>query len=667
MITPKHTPLMEALKKRILEQNAQMNMVSASIDSIRNKAIGNKHDTRANYNEFAEQEEQRTEALAGSAGPVLQTKPISFLEKLKQQKAAKEKESLDLSAEPDSFVEDQIEPAEIESVPVQEILQNTADSVKDLSLPIPVEFDAKGESFSLNITLNAEQLAAKELAFQGKSFVLTGAAGTGKTTCQRAIAQALLKDNALSTCSFKTYNAMGAREYKTGPSIAFCAYTRRAARNLERAVHKLPELEEALKHNIMTIHMLLEYEPETYWDDLEGKEVFRFVPKRTASNPLTITHLIVEESSMLGLDLWEKLYDALPAGVQIIFIGDINQLPPVFGPSVMNYALMQLPIVELKQVYRNQGIVLENAHHVLKGEKLVEDNNFIVVRGKDKIQHGQEIMSRKIGNLLNALADVEGDDGYPEYDPEDCIILSPFNKQALGTDNLNNWIAQFIGDKRKAVVHEILAGFHKHYLAKGDKVMFNKRDGIITDILSNPKYTGKVPQLPGSDLLRFGTRRLGAADIEEMNATLTEMDNASKIGIDYENFSLEDEKLAKTRQASHEVTIRYEDGTEDTISSAGDFAPACFSLGYCLTYHKAQGSEWRKVFLILHKAHAIMCYRELFYTGLTRARTKVIILSNDAVINKTIANPRIKGDSLADKLEFFNSGIDQTNIVEILK
>lgn len=42
-------------------------------------------------------------------------------------------------------------------------------------------------------------------------------------------------------------------------------------------------------------------------DDLEGKEVFRFVPKRTASNPLTITHLIVEESSMLGLDLWEKL------------------------------------------------------------------------------------------------------------------------------------------------------------------------------------------------------------------------------------------------------------------------------------------------------------------------------------------------------------------------
>jgi len=661
MITLKRTPLMEALKAKIAEQNKQMNSIVGITKKIGAKTL----DTRANYNKFAEQEELKAQEMAGSAGPVHQTKPVSFLEKLKQKK--REQQENDLAAEAAESIEVQEDPSETQAVPYQDILQNSADSVKDQSLPDIKEFDAKGESFALNITLNTEQLAAKALAFQGKSFVLTGAAGTGKTTCQRAIAQALLQDNALSTCSFKTYNAAGAREYKTGPSIAFCAYTRRAARNLERAVHKLPELEEKLRHNIMTIHMLLEYEPETYWDDLEGKEVFRFVPRRTANNPLTITHLIVEESSMLGLDLWEKLYDALPAGVQIIFIGDINQLPPVFGPSIMNYALVQLPIVELKEVYRNQGIVLENAHHVLKGEDLEEDNNFVIVRGKDKVQHGQEIMSRKIGNLMNALADVTGDDGYPEYDPEDCIILSPFNKQALGTDNLNNWIAQFIGDKRKAVVHEILAGFHKHYLAKGDKVMFNKRDGVITDILSNPKYTGKVPQLPGSDLLRFGTRRLGEADVEEMNATLAEMENASKIGIDYENFSLEDEKLAKTRQASHEVVIRYEDGTEDTISSAGDFAPACFSLGYCLTYHKAQGSEWRKVFLILHKAHAIMCYRELFYTGLTRARTKVIILSNDAVIKKTIANPRIKGNTLADKLEFFNSGIDQTNIVEIVK
>lgn len=663
MITPKQTPLMEALKARIAEQNAQMNLLRKTIeDKIIYK--NNKHDTKENYESFAEAEEQKAIEKAGSVGPAFQKKPLSFLEKIRMQKAAKDSEDLAAESESIEVIEDTTESID---VPAEEIINQTADKVNDLSLPKEEAFDSKGESFSLNITLNAKQLAAKELAFQGKSFVYIGPAGSGKTTGQRAIAQALLEDDRLGTCSFKTYDADGNRQYKMAPSIAFCAYTRRAARNLERAVHKMPALEEALKHNIMTIHMLLEYEPVEAYDPLEEKVIFRFVPKRTAANPLSITHLIVEESSMLGLDLWEKLYDALPPGVQIIFIGDINQLPPVFGPSILNYALTQLPIVELTETYRNQGIVLTNAHHILKGESLEEDNNYLIIRGKEEVQHGQEIMSRKIGNLLNALADMTGDDGFPEYDPEDCIILSPFNKQPLGTDNLNNWIAQFVGDKRKAVVHEILAGFHTHYLAKGDKVMFNKRDGIITDILSNPKYSGKVPQLPGSDLLRFGTRRLGETDVEEMNATLTEMENASKIGINYENFSLEDEKLAKTRQASHEITITYEDGTSDSISSAGDFAPASFSLGYCLTVHKAQGSEWRKVFIILHKAHAVMCYRELLYTAATRARTKVSIIAKDSIINKTLANPRIKGDTLHDKLEFFNSGIDQTNIVEILK
>ena len=62
-----------------------------------------------------------------------------------------------------------------------------------------------------------------------------------------------------------------------------------------------------------------------------------------------------------------------------------------------------------------------------------------------------------------------------------------------------------------------------------------------------------------------------------------------------------------------------------------------------------------------------MCYRELLYTAVTRARTKVVIIAKDNVIDKTIANPRIKGNTLKDKLEFFNSGIDQVTTVEIIK
>jgi exodeoxyribonuclease V alpha subunit len=401
----------------------------------------------------------------------------------------------------------------------------------------------------------------------------------------------------------------------------------------------------------MTIHSLLEYEPETYFDAVENKEKFRFAPKRNAQNPLDITHLVIEEASMLdAMTLWEKLYDALPTGVQIIFIGDINQLPPVFGPSILNYALVQLPVIELKKVYRNQGIVLENAHHILKGETLEEDKDFVIVRGKSQVTIGQEKVAATLGALFNQWLDMKGSDDLPEYDPNDCIILTPFNVQPLGSDNLNKWIAQHLGARRKAIVHEIIAGFNKLYLAVGDKVMVNKMDGVIVDILRNPNYHGKAPQVAGSDLNRFGTRILGSQG----------QDSIDDIALDYSNFSLEQleaDKAERKQQASHTVVVEFENGAKEDIDSAGAFAPQVFSLGYALTVHKAQGSEWRKVFIVLHKDHAIMLYRELFYTAVTRARTKVTIVAKDNVIKKAVENQRIKGQSIQDKIEWFNSGI----------
>lgn len=517
------------------------------------------------------------------------------------------------------------------------------------------------ESFSLHIVLNAKQLAAKELAESGKSFALIGAAGTGKTTTQRAVAEALLEDKKLSTTYFKVRDvSSGEKETIAAPSIAFVAFTRRAAANLKKAVHKSPFLADSLPHNIMTIHSLLEYEPETYTDysdPSEPKEKFRFAPMRTASNPLTITHLVIEESSMVGAeDLWSKLYDALPLGVQIIFIGDINQLPPVFGPSVLNYALVQLPIVELTEVYRNQGIVLENAHNILKGKDLTEDKNFQIVRGNAATQVGQAKTSIALGHMFEMLSKKKDADGFKEYDPNDCMILSPWNKQDLGTDNMNKWIAQFLGKDRNAIVHEVIAGFNKLYLAVGDKVMYNKMDGVIVDITRNGQYHGKDPQIPGHDLTRFGVRIIG-------EGTGLDLDEAA---IDYSNFTLEQleaESAKKMQQASHEVSVQMESGSIEKLRAVGDFAPAVFSLGYVLTVHKAQGSEWRKVFIILHKDHAVSLYRELFYTGVTRARTKVTIVAKDAVIKKAIQNQRIKGQSIQDKIAYFNSGALDNDLV----
>lgn len=643
----------ESLKARLKDRVEAEALLRAKLLSLPSSSL----DTKDTFVAFQEQEEAKAEAIVSSAinGATVKTRSFAdilaakrLIDQARQNNLAPEAEEADLPSM-------EVKAGDFESTEVYE--EPESDSVTPVELAAEIEAEVelkenlKNESFSLSVVLNEEQLAAKEMAFMGKSFALTGAAGTGKTTAQRAIAEALLEDGRLSTSTFKTYNEEGERKYVSAPSIAFCAFTRRAASNLAKAVHKSPFLAERLQHNIMTIHSLLEFEPESYFDIEEQKDKFRFFPKRTAENPLNITHLVIEESSMLdAMTLWGYLYDALPPGVQIIFIGDINQLPPVFGPSILNYALVQLPVIELKKVYRNQGIVLENAHHILKGEPLEEDSNFVIIRGKAQVQQGQETTSRALGTLFNSWLDIIGSDGKPEYDPDDCIILSPFNVQPLGTDNLNKWIAQHLGARRKAIVHEIIAGFNKLYLAVGDRVMVNKMDGVITDIYRNPAYYGKEPQLAGSDLTRFGVRILGQQG----------HDSLDELGLDYANFSLEaleKEKAERKNQATHVVTVLLDNGKTEELKVTGDFGTQSFSLGYALTVHKAQGSEWRKVFIILHKDQAIMLYRELFYTAVTRARTKVTIIAKDHIIEKAIRNQRIKGDSMQDKIEYFNSGI----------
>lgn len=539
---------------------------------------------------------------------------------------------------------------DIATVPLEEV--NSNQQVEDVPVP-----EDKNESFALDIVLNDKQQLVKDYMFAGKSIVVTGAAGTGKTTVQRAGAEALLQSDILTTTEFKI---QGTKDYVSAPSIAFVAYTRRASGNLRRAIHKLPELEEKLRSNIMTIHALLEYQPVPFFNEETMKDSMRFEPMRHAENPLTITHLVIEEASMVGLDLWEKLFDALPHGVQIVFIGDINQLPPVFGPSIMNYALTDLPVVELTEVYRQLGDspVLANAHRILKGEMVEEDENengsFKIIAGNSPVQVGQSKMALRMSALFSQFYDKEF------YDPEQDIILAPWNKQELGTTLLNYRIAQFIGDSREAVVHEIIAGYAKVYLAVGDKVIVNKLDGTIKAINFNGNYAGKQPQLAGSDLSRFGFRKLGAGKNDDLDDIL----------LDYSSFSVEEmmnQEGERKQQASHAVTCILETGEEVTLNSAGDFNPAAFQLGYALTTHKAQGCEWRKVFIIMHKDHNISTHREWFYTAVTRARQDCLVIAKHNIIEECIKRQHIKGNTLADKIAFFNAGIMRDPSIKVTK
>lgn len=517
----------------------------------------------------------------------------------------------------------------------------------------PTPLTKSNEQFALSIQLNKEQQLAADYAAAGKSFVLTGKAGTGKTTAAREIARALLDKGILGQHSFGHY-----KPAILAPSIAFTAFTNRATDNLRRSLHKDPILEERLKHNVLTIHKLLEYTMEFVTNE-EGKTVPRFYPKRDSNNPLDITHLVVEESSMVDIPLWrDQLFAALKPGTVVIFIGDINQLPPVFGPAVLNYALTKLPVVELKQVYRQalDSPILSNALKVLEGIHPTGDGKALKIfqtkpGGKSP---SEAAMGLAVVNSVKQWF-TKG-----EYNPITDIMLSPYNKDRFpcGTKVLNYHIAQFLGDRREAKVHHIQAGRNEWFLAEGDRVMIEKQDGVIEKINLNANYMGKASISTVCDINRFGKPLTG--DAGHIDSADFELEGYEELNV--ENISDEEKKLA----SSHIVHVKMDDGAIKTLDTAGEFADTKFSLGYCLSVHKAQGSEWRKVVLVIHKNFKTLLFRELIYTAMTRAKEELVIVDMSNALPDAIKSQRIKGNTVKEKIEWFNSRLSLTEDVPVI-
>jgi hypothetical protein len=166
---------------------------------------------------------------------------------------------------------------------------------------------------------------------------LIGAAGTGKTTTTKEVISQLVRLPHIQPIP-------GTTQYlaKDSPGIVIVSFTNKAVNNIKK------QLPESLQRHCMTIHKLLEYAPVR---DLDGR-VLGFAPSFNQAAPLPwISCIIWEESSMVGTDLYGEVMDALPPGCspQQIFLGDLNQLPPVFGYSILGFKLLELPVVELDE------------------------------------------------------------------------------------------------------------------------------------------------------------------------------------------------------------------------------------------------------------------------------------------------------------------------------
>lgn len=577
--------------------------------------------------------------------------------------------------------------------PVSEASQG--DATPHPKYPNPATIAVASNTTTNTLNFNTEQQQAIVYGIEGKSFCLTGAAGTGKTTVTQELISQLQQQPHVSPLSKSTkwLNA-------DAPGIVICGYTNKAVNNIRK---RLPR---AMKSHCITIHKLIEYTPtlvEKLNEDGELYDTKEFRPTYKETNKLPhISTIIFEESSMIGTDLYGEVLAALPMPerTQMIFLGDLNQLKPVFGHSIFGFKMSELPVIELTRVYRqalmSPIIGLASAIRTNStGNSFVKDWQGDIHLGGDKTMTLPKNLTEKTviasnsgqgtviiqpwkkrlphESVMPALVTLwqkmmkEG-----EYDPDKDMILCPFNK-SFGTIEINRQIANYLGKKRNAEVFEVIARGQRHYYAVGDRVLADKREGVITKITRNYGYIGKSPRPASTTLDRWGrdtdpnNQAIGDALNMPVGSTSSDASDdiaqaADDILSQLEALAMEDEDSG-TNKASHIITVEFPSEDEDspmptteTYQTAGEINNLLFA--YALTVHKSQGSEWQRVIVMLHGSHATMLSRELLYTAVTRAKQELIIFcEGDGKFPNQIwaaaDRPDIPGTTLAHKIAYF--------------
>lgn len=515
---------------------------------------------------------------------------------------------------------------------------------------------------------NEQQQEAIDACCCFENVVICGSAGTGKTTIMHEVGSRLSRDARMPLLREDT----GSENYpllrKGQPGIVAVSFTNTAVNNINRALDgTIP---------CFTIHKLLEFQPVAYeTTDEGGKMVTKrtFEPARNAANPLPaeLRTIIIEESGVVSITLFNQLLQALPSPerVQFIFLGDLFQLDPPYDPAILGFTLTSTKFrkIELTHVYRQKlhSPILRFALDI-KDRISFGSNKYAALCSSS--EHGTLIVKPWKHALDEFKATMEAAKFLRKeweagaYMPERDAVILPFNKR-FGSTELNLLIADFMGKARKAIVHEIIAGFEKKYLAVGDHVAISKRRGIITKIVKNGGYIStQQPQPPSEHLDRFGFN--GNKNLDD--ASLLESDAAAHEEIDrLLAMSLSDTE-DRIRRASHLVTVVLETGEEYELSSAGDFALAKFDFSYCMTCYKAQGSEWDSVYVFTHKSHAVSLCNEFFYTAVTRAKRKLVLICEPNHLSKAMPKQSIAGDNWQQKALYFKQNLKKLTAYPLL-
>ena len=402
---------------------------------------------------------------------------------------------------------------------------------------------------SSGISYSDEQEEAVRQAATSGLLLVTGGPGTGKTTILNGILELL-----------------GQMQLR----CVLAAPTGRAAKRLT----------EVTGEDASTIHRLLEagIDPET------GKMCF----VRDEDNPLKADVVIVDEMSMVDVQLLHSLLKAIPGNKRLILVGDPDQLPPV-GPGFPFSDMLRagaLPTVRLTEIFRQaqESLIVMNAHRVNRGELpelKVTTSDFFFMRRNSEDSVAQTIRDLCTTRLPKNM-------GIPS---DQIQVLSPTRKGGVGTVALNQMLQSALnpgsGDKKEKA-------FGDYIFREGDRVM---------QIRNNYDIMWKK-----TDGTAVGTGIFNG-----------------DVGV-----------ITAIEPSAETMTIVFDDReAEYDFTQLTELEPA-----WAMTVHKSQGSEYRAVILTAWNGSPYLLSRSILYTAITRARELLIIVGREETVAVMTENAR---------------------------
>ena len=402
----------------------------------------------------------------------------------------------------------------------------------------------------IGIELEQNQRDAAIYAMTTPVVVITGGPGTGKTTVINTIIQAMEAE---------------------GKTVLLSAPTGRAAKRMTEVTNR----------EACTLHRLLEAE--------FSREERRTKFGKNESYPLEADAVIVDEMSMVDIQLCHALLRAITHGTSLILVGDADQLPSVGPGNVLRDIIKSEGVftVRLTEIFRQarESMIVMNAHRINNGQ-------FPVLNQKDKDFFMMNRNSpEKIIETIVQLCTVRLPKAYGVNPYTDIQILTPMRKNAVGVNVLNDALREALNsaDRRKNEKK-----FGEYLFREGDKVMQIKNNYDIP-------WESDDPFKPEGQGLFNGDMGI----IKKINNNTEEME-----------IIFDDNK-----------TVTYQ------FSSLMELEPA-----FATTVHKSQGSEFPIIIMPVYSSNSMMQSRNLLYTAVTRAKQLVILVGQETMLAQMIEN-----------------------------